>query len=117
MIKILYKLTGNTFTVPDEEAFKLVANNRGDFQILDGGLQKNVEEHLEPETVQELIMKKPEEVLEEEAKEQAKKEEKLDYSKLKKHELATVAGKLGITYNNTYSKAQLLEMIYKKIGK
>lgn len=113
MMKILYIPTGNTFVLPDEEALRVMSSSRRDYKILEGGLQKEATEKLEPETVKELVMQKPEEVLEEEAKE----EEKLDYETLKRHELVAVARRLNISVDSKDTKAILLEKIYNKIGK
>ena len=114
MMKILYIPTGNTFVLPDEEAIRVMTSARSDYKILEGGLQVKSEEHLSPETVQELVMKKPEEVLEEEEKDN----EKLDYSTLKRHELMAVARKLNISIDTAKdTKASLLKKIYDKIGK
>lgn len=117
MIKIMYIPTGNTFTLPDEEVMKILSSDSYNYKILEGGLQKEAKGQLPPETVQELVMQKPEEVIEEEAQKEAAEDEKLDYSTLKRHELCAVASKLGVSIDAKYTKAQLLEMIYKKLGK
>ena len=40
MMKLLFKPTGNIFTLPDEEALKIKAKDRGNYEILDCGLNK-----------------------------------------------------------------------------
>lgn len=54
MIKLLYIPTGNAFTLPDDEALRIMQTDRGNYKILEGGLQKKAEEHLEAETVDKL---------------------------------------------------------------
>lgn len=111
MIKVLYIPTGNTFVLPDDEALKIMANARGNYKVLEGGLQKEAEGQLPKETVQELIVKKPE-IEEEEPQEQP-----FNYDSLSKNELVAVARKLNITVTNRDTKVTLLDKIHEKLGK
>ena len=114
MIKILYIPTGNTFVLPDDEALRIMSNARGNYKVLEGGLQKEVEEKLEPETVKELVMQKPQEVLEEEVKE----EEAFDYMSCTKHEAFAYAKRLGIKgIDKSTRKEEIQAKIKEKIGK
>ena len=56
MIEIKFKPTGHTFTLPDEEAIRIVKEDRGNYQVVKG---KVTEEKKQKETkqVQELVVK------------------------------------------------------------
>ena len=110
MMKIVYIPTGNAFTLPDEEVLKIMASDRGNYKIVEGGLQKEAQEQLSPQTVKELVTKQPE-------KEEEVKEEEFNYDTLSKNELCAVARKLNITVTNRDTKATLLEKIHEKIGR
>ena len=116
-MKILYIPTGNTFVLPDDEALRVMATARSEYKIIDGGLQERAEGKLPPETVKELVMQKPQEVIEEEQEKEAAGEERLDCYKLSRNELIAVAKKLDIVVENRDTKASLAEKINKKLGK
>ena len=40
MIKLLFKPTGNIFTLPDNEALAIKASDRGNYEVLDAGLNE-----------------------------------------------------------------------------
>lgn len=111
MMKIVYIPTGNAFTLPDEEVLRIMESDRGNYKIVEGGLQKEAEEQLPPKTVKELVTKKPEK------EEETPKEQPLDYDTLSKNELCAVARKLNITVTNRDTKVSLLEKIHEKLGK
>ena len=111
MIKVLYVPTGNTFTLPDEEALRIMASDRGNYKILDGGLQKEAQGKLEPETVKEIVMKK--EVQEEEQP----KEKEFNYMDLTKDELMIYARKLGIACNRNNALTTIQKKVAEKLGK
>lgn len=117
MLKLMFIPTGNVFVLPDDEALRIMNTDRGNYKILDGGLQERAEGKLPPETVKELVMQKPQEVIEEEQEKEAAEEERLDCSKLSRNELIAVAKKLDIVVENRDTKASLAEKINKKLGK
>ena len=111
MMKLLYKPTGNIFTLHDEEALRIKREDRGnDYKILDCGDLEEVEETITQEEVQEIV-EQEQEALEQEQEEfeQAKSDEaeppkvnpnhkkfeiKEDYSNMTKKELAILAEKI-----------------------
>lgn len=111
MMKIVYIPTGNAFTLPDDEVLKIMASDRGNYKIIDGGLQKEAQEQLPPQTIKELVMQQPEK------EEEEPQEQPLDWSTLSKNELVAAAKKFNITVTNRDTKVTLLEKIYEKIGK
>lgn len=113
MIKVLYVPTGNAFTLPDDEALRIMQTDRGNYKILEGGLQKKAEEHLEPETVKELVMKKEEP----ENEEEQPTEEEFDYMSLTKDELMIYARKLGIACNRNNKLETIQAKVAEKLGK
>ena len=57
MMKLLYIPTGNVFTLPDEEALKIMRSDRGNYKILDAGFVDEEEvQTLPPKTVKELVL-------------------------------------------------------------
>lgn len=110
MMKIVYIPTGNAFTLPDEEVLRIMSSDRDNYKIVEGGLQKEAEDKLPPQTVKELIVQKQE-------PEEEPQEQPLDYDTLSKNELVAVAKKLNITVTNKDTKATLLEKIHEKLGK
>lgn len=110
MMKIVYIPTGNVFTLPDEEVLRIMSSDRDNYKIVEGGLQKEAEDKLPPQTVKELVTKQPE-------PEEEPKEQPLDYDTLSKNELVAVAKKLNITVTNKDTKATLLDKIHEKLGK
>ena len=119
MLKLLFIPTGNIFTLPDEEALRIKATDRGNYRILDAGYQEEKEEKVSPKTVKELVMKQDEEIKAQEEADNSKPAPKseLKYEEMKKSELLAVCKKLGITADANNNKAQLLEKINKKLGK
>ena len=111
MIKLLYVPTGNVFTVPDEEAMRLMVNARGNYKVLDGGLQKEVTEKLEPKTVKEIVMKKETE------EEEQPQEKEFNYMDLTKDELMIYARKLGIACNRNNALTTIQKKVAEKLGK
>jgi hypothetical protein len=109
-MKIVYIPTGNAFTLPDEEVLRIMSSDRDNYKIVEGGLQKEAEDKLPPQTVKELIVQKQE-------PEEEPQEQPLDYDTLSKNELVAVAKKLNITVTNKDTKATLLEKIHEKLGK
>lgn len=111
MLKLLFKPTGNVFTLPDAEALKIKREDRGNnYEILDcGNLPPLVEDVLSQEEVQ-AIEEERQEALEVEQKEfeeatldeepikdapRLKKFEiKEDYSNMTRAELAIIAEKV-----------------------
>lgn len=109
-MKIVYIPTGNVFTLPDEEVLKIMSSDRGNYKVLEGGLQKESQDKLPPQTVKELVVQKPE-------PEEEPQEQPLDWSTLSKNELVAAAKKFNITVTNRDTKATLLDKIYEKLGK
>ena len=111
MMKLLFIPTGNVFVLPDEDALRIMATDRGNYKIVEGGLQKETTEQLPPETVKELVMQQPQE------DEPEAEEEPLDYTTLNKPELMAYANRLGISCNRNHSKDAILGLIKEKIGR
>lgn len=109
-MKLVFIPTGNVFTLPDEDALRIFESDKLNYKILEGGLQKKVQDKLPPQTVKELVVQKPE-------PEEELKEQPLDYDTLSKNELVAVAKKLNITVTNRDTKATLLDKIYEKLDK
>lgn len=58
MLKLLCIETGHVFTLPDEEALKIKAQDWANYyKIIDAGLQKEETEKLSQETIESLIIK------------------------------------------------------------
>jgi hypothetical protein len=110
MMKLVFIPTGNVFTLPDEDALRIFESDKLNYKILEGGLQKKVQDKLPPQTVKELIVQKPE-------PEEEPQEQPLDWDALSKNELVAAAKKFNITVTNRDTKATLLEKIHEKLGK
>ena len=109
-MKLLFKPTGNIFTLPDEEALKIKAKDRGNYEILDCGPNKeekpqSVSQKQVKEIEQAKSKSRAKELAELENSEQkapVKKENTRlkkfditeDYSNLTKKELAVIARKV-----------------------
>ena len=113
MMKLLFKPTGNIFTLPDEEALKIKAKDRGNYEILDCGLNKE-------EKPQSVSQKQVKEIEQAKAKSRAKElaelentEEKAPVKKentrLKKFDIAEDYGNL--------TKKELAIIVRKVTGK
>lgn len=62
MMKLLYTPTGNVFTLPDEEALKIMRSDRGNYKILDAGFVDEEEPVVLPaKTVKELVLQEEQE--------------------------------------------------------
>ena len=112
MLKLLYKPTGNIFTLPDVEALRIKKEDRGnDYEILDcGNLPPLVEDVLSQDEVKAIEEERQEALEQEQVEfEQAKSDEaelpkvnpnhkkfeiKEDYSNMTKKELAILAEKI-----------------------
>lgn len=61
-MKLLYIPTGNVFTLPDEEALKIMRSDRGNYKILDAGFVDEEEPVVLPaKTVKELVLQEEQE--------------------------------------------------------
>lgn len=132
MLKLLYKPTGNIFTLPDKEAIEIKNADRGnDYVILEAGLQEEVIAQITQEEVKEIEEVKEQEAealeaqdKEEEAKETEGKKESdyfkkfdaSDLKKLTKEELEVMASKLGIPSSHNQKKAELIAKIEELTG-
>ncbi len=120
MMKLLFIPTGNVFVLPDEEALRIKQSDRGNYKILDGGLQEEEEPKvLEPKTVQELVMQEPEYETpekEEEPVEEQPKEYKVPLVLMKRPELLVLAKRCGINVNNRMTAQTLRELISEQTG-
>lgn len=126
MIKLLNVKTGNIFTLPDEEALKIKANDRGnDFKLLDAGLTKETEEQVTKEEA-EALANAPVEKLDDEVPDDAVAEVKpslphthekeylemeIDLEKATPVELRGYCGRLGIKVGSTASKKSMIAKI------
>lgn len=129
MIKLLFKPTGNIFTLPDDEALRIKASDRGNYEVLDAGLneaeptvtitQEEVRQVLEAKA--EKIAKDDKEIAEQDAKKTRKNTKRVnpnfkkfdvsDLDKLEKDVLEILAGKLGVTDPHNKKKAELIRRI------
>jgi hypothetical protein len=118
MLKILFKPTGNIYTLPDEDALRIKASDCFNYTILDAGYQEENEEKVSPKTVKELVMKQEEAIKEQELADNppAKPKSELKYENMKKNELLAVCKKLNLTADVNATKAQLVEKINKNLG-
>lgn len=114
MIRLLYKPTGNIFTLPDEEALRIKNDDRGnDYVVVEAGLQKKESKTISEEETKQIEAsiaakkeieanenKKKEEKLEAKLKKEQKKAEYVNDAdalrKMSKDELVIIAEKLGI---------------------
>lgn len=129
MMKLLFKPTGNIFTLPDNEALAIKASDRGNYEVLDAGLnepeptitisQEEVKQVLEAKA--EKIARDDKAIAEKETKKANKNKKrvnpifrKFDMSNLEaleKDVLETLAGKLGITDPHNKKKSELIRRI------
>ena len=73
MLKILFKPTGNIFTLPDAEVMRIVNEDKDNYRILDAGYLKKDEEKVTQEQLEKIVFeldKKTEEIKELEEKEE-----------------------------------------------
>ena len=56
MIEIKFKPTGHTFTLPYEEAIRIVKEDRGNYQVVKGKVPEEKKQK-ETKSVQELVVK------------------------------------------------------------
>lgn len=130
MLKLLYKPTGNIFTLPDAEAIRIKQADRGnDYKILDCGNIKETEGTLASDKIKEIEAKEAE-ALEEEQKEfiEAQSDEAelpkvnpnfkkfeidKDYKNMTKKELAVIAEKITGKYVDPtkLNKADIINLI------
>ncbi len=128
-MKLLFKPTGNIFTLPDDEALRIKETDRGNYEILDAGLnevepaitisQEEVKKTIEVKN--EKIAREQRALEEKEAKALRKKTKRVnpifktfdisDLDKLEKDVLETLAGKLGITDPHNKKRAELIRRI------
>lgn len=126
MIKLLNVRTGNIFTLPDEEALKIKANDRGnDFKLLDAGFTEEKEESISIEEAKKLA-ETPVEKLDDSVADDAIPESKpslphthekeylekeIDLEKASAIELKGYCGRLGIKVAGNASKKTMIEKI------
>ena len=127
MLKLLNKETNNIFTLPDEEAMKIVQQDRkGTFVILDAGLQEESTEEVTEEVVTELLEQQEQRAEEIEKEDNPVEEVKapnpktpkitedtLNLEKMEKKDLVAVARRLGVTANINHKKETIIEKIRK----
>ena len=125
MLKLLNKETKNIFTLPDEEAMRIVQQDRkGTFVILDAGLQEEVTEEVTEEVVTEIVEQQEQRIEEIEKEDNPVVEVKvskrkvpkvtddtLNLEKMEKKDLVAVARRLGLTANINYKNETLIKMI------
>ena len=135
MMKLLFKPTGNIFTLPDAEALRIKASDRGNYEILNTGITiPEAPKTVTQEEVTEIVAAKEEEIKAEnkaiadkEAKEEAKEARKArskarygmkaskpydtNIETMAKPELAVFAQKLGIVNTSDKTKAQIIAEI------
>lgn len=123
MLKLLYKPTGNVFTLPDEEALRIKKSDEYNYEILEAGLQEETQEQLTPQEIGEIVQEKEELRLAEqeektETTEEVVEEKKstLNYDDMKKEDMEIIASKLGIANPHGYRKADLREKIREITG-
>lgn len=125
MMKLLFKPTGNIFTLPDSEALKIKASDRGNYEILDAGINEPEETvTITQEEVQKTIKAKEEKLKSEAEKENPEpvvkpsffKQYDADINKMGKPELEVLAAKLGITDPHNKKKPELIARIKKLKG-
>ena len=120
MLKVLFIPTNNVFTLPDEEVFKLKAQDRAnEYRILEPGYVEKAKEELPEKTVQELLMKVEQRAEKNEAEdnppvvEEAPKEPKLNFDKMNRKQIAIVLNRAGYPANETETRAVLFEKLEK----
>lgn len=130
MIKLLYKPTGNIFTLPDEEALRIRRADRGnDYVVVDAGLQQEAVETVSKEEAKKIADKVEEDIKAAEEAEKPKpqppkvvkptgvrKHFDADINKMEKKDLDVLAAKLGIAYPRGIKKAELIAKIKEMTG-
>lgn len=131
MIKLLYKPTGNIFTLPDEEAIRIKKEDRGnDYVFLEAGLQKKEYKTIskeETEQIEASIQAQNEQNEKEEQEAEAKKDAKEakkkkvdsfrvddteELKKMPKKDLVLLAEKLGIRDMDNCTIDEIIEYIH-----
>lgn len=133
MMKLLFKPTGNIFTLPDEEALKIKQSDRGNYEILEAGIiELSKPEQVSQKKVKELVETRAT-IIKNEKEFEQKQEAKAAKSKTKrvnpnfkkydanletmgKPELEVFAAKLGITDAHNKTKPELIARIKKLKG-
>ena len=112
-MKLLFKPTGNIFTLPDEEALKIKAKDRGNCEILDCGLNKEEK----PESVSQSKVKKIEQAKSKSrAKELAELENSEEKAPVKKENTRLKKFDIAEDYSNL-TKKELAIIVRKVTGK
>ncbi len=125
MLKLLYKPTGNVFTLPDDEALRIKSNDRANnYKILDAGFQEQKEEKLTEQQVRDIVLQDEEakkKLEEEELKEMIlEEEEKIPVETRKpieeftRVELIAYAKKLGLTKIGNKSNTEIIRLLHEK---
>ena len=117
MMKLLYKPTGNVFTLPDEEVARILKADRGnDYEVV--GAECEATEETEEEEEEEEEEEGSEEEVETEESEEVKSRLKQfeiaeDYNNLTKKELAVIAEKVTGRYVDPtkLNKADIINLI------
>ena len=120
MMKLLYIPTGNVFTLPDEEALKIMRSDRGNYKILDAGFVDEEEPVVLPaKTVKELVLQEEQE--EEEPEPEVGPEpivlepkSKLDIDSLDWKSVRALAMKVGLPGN--ISKKEMIAKLKEMYG-
>jgi hypothetical protein len=121
MMKLLYIPTGNVFTLPDEEALKIMRSDRGNYKILDAGFVDEEEPVVLPaKTVKELVLQEEQE--EEEPEVEVGPEDptvlepksKLDIDSLDWKSVRALAMKVGLPGN--ISKKEMIAKLKEMYG-
>lgn len=109
MLKLLYIPTGNTFTLPDEEALRIKKEGGANYKILDAGYQEEKVEKIEEKTIQELVMpNESEEEVELKPTEEITLEE---LEKMDRFALYGLAQRLDLKPNSQANKRTLLKLL------
>ena len=122
MIKLLFIPTGNVFTLPDEEASRIIKQDRGNYKVLEGGIITPEEpKQLDKKTVKELVMK---EETQEEEQEEIPVQEETKTGKFTREEIEGMTRKelykLGTNFNVDVSyritRDVMVQRICEKLG-
>lgn len=133
MMKLLFKPTGNIFTLPDSEALKIKETDRGNYEILDAGLNNSEKpESLTKEEVETILEEKAQRLAKEQELKKVKEEKALKAKTRRKNpnfkvsdtnldtmpkvDMEVLAEKLGIRDTHNIRKPQLRKMIKDMIG-
>jgi len=107
MLKLLYIPTGNTFTLPDEEALRIKKEGGANYKILDVGYQEEKVEKIKEKTIQELVM--PEKQEEEKQEQPAVTLEELE--KMDRFALYGLAQRLDLKPKSNANKKTLIKLL------